>query len=158
MHGSYQHILPDLPLGERSVVILLKVRRFVCDARACPRRTFVEPFARLTCPYSRFTTRLDRVLERIGLAPAGRAGAGLAAQLGLGAGRMTLLRRVMATVMSVPALVHRPTYAVMPATSSRQTRASPSAILPMPRPTSPRGSSRNSCWPGGRQPRHVIRS
>ncbi len=102
VHGSYQHILPDLPLGERSVVILLKVRRFVCDARACPRRTFVEPFARLTCPYSRFTTRLDRVLERIGLAPAGRAGAGLAAQLGLGAGRMTLLRRVMATVMSVP--------------------------------------------------------
>ncbi|MFF7947685.1 ISL3 family transposase [Streptomyces griseorubiginosus] len=96
VHGSYQRRLRDLPLGERSVVILLKVRRFVCDARACPRRTFVEPFARLTCPYARFTTRLDRVLDRIGLALAGRAGARLAAQLGLGAGRMTLLRRVMA--------------------------------------------------------------
>ncbi|MFF5010259.1 transposase [Streptomyces phaeochromogenes] len=35
-------------------------------------------------------------MERIGLALAGRAGARLAAQLGLGAGRMTLLRRVMA--------------------------------------------------------------
>jgi transposase len=76
-------------------VILLKVRRFVCDARSCPRRTFAEPFAQLTCPYARFTTRLDRILERIGLALAGRAGARLAAQLGLGAGRMTLLRRVM---------------------------------------------------------------
>ncbi|MFE7076947.1 ISL3 family transposase [Streptomyces sp. NPDC057620] len=96
VHGSYQRRLRDLPLGERSVVILLKVRRFVCDSRACPRRTFVEAFAWLTCPYSRFTTRLGRLLEHIGLALAGRAGARMAAQLGLGAGRMTLLRRVMA--------------------------------------------------------------
>ncbi|WP_406490231.1 ISL3 family transposase [Streptomyces phaeochromogenes] len=96
VHGSCQCRLRDLPLGERSVVILLKVRRFVCGARACPRRTFAEPFSLLACPYARFTTRLDRVLERIGLALAGRAGARPAAQLGLGAGRMTLLRRVMA--------------------------------------------------------------
>lgn len=95
MHGSYQRRLRDLPLGEQRVVILLKVRRFVCGATACPRRTFAEPFERLTCPHARFTTRLDRVLERIGLALAGRA-ARLAAQLGLGAGWMTLLRRVMA--------------------------------------------------------------
>ncbi|MGX1480342.1 UNVERIFIED_CONTAM: hypothetical protein RKD50_009150 [Streptomyces canus] len=66
------------------------------DARTCPRRTFVESFAWLTCPYARFTTRLGRLLEQIGLALAGRAGARIAAQLGLGAGRMTLLRRVMA--------------------------------------------------------------
>lgn len=96
VHGSYQRRLRDLPLGERSVVILLKVRRFVCDASACPRRTFVEPFTRLTRPYARFTTRLGHLLEQVGLALAGRAGARMAAQLGLGAGRMTLLRRVMA--------------------------------------------------------------
>jgi hypothetical protein len=40
----------------------------------------------LTAPYARFTTRLNQALERIGLALAGRAGARLAAQLGLGAG------------------------------------------------------------------------
>lgn len=51
--------------------------------------------ARLAAPYARFTTRLNRALERVGLALAGRAGARLAAQLGIGAGRMTLLRRVM---------------------------------------------------------------
>ncbi|QUC59160.1 ISL3 family transposase [Streptomyces sp. A2-16] len=96
VHGSYQRRLRDLPLGERSVVILLKVRRFVCEARTCPRRTFVESFAWLTCPYARFTTRLGRLLEHIGLALAGRAGARMVAQLGLDAGRMTLLRRVMA--------------------------------------------------------------
>ncbi|MCG7210151.1 ISL3 family transposase [Streptomyces arenae] len=96
VHGSYQRRLRDLPLGEWSVMILLRDRRFVCDTSGCPRRTFVEPFARVTCPYARFTTRLGRLLESIGLALAGRAGARTAAQLGLGVGRMTLLRRVMA--------------------------------------------------------------
>lgn len=96
VHDSYQRRLKDLPLGGQSVVILLRVRRFICDVVGCPRRTFAEPFAQLTAPYARFTTRLNHTLERIGLALAGRAGARLAAQLGLGAGRMTLLRRVMA--------------------------------------------------------------
>ncbi|MFE7927897.1 transposase [Streptomyces sp. NPDC057456] len=68
----------------------------ICDADNCPRRTFAEPFNQLAAPYARFTTRLGHVLERVGLALAGRAGARLAAQLVFGAGRMTLLRRVMA--------------------------------------------------------------
>ncbi|MEV6175359.1 ISL3 family transposase [Streptomyces sp. NPDC051954] len=66
------------------------------DIVDCPRRTFAERFPHLTAPYARFTTRLNHALERIGLALAGRAGARLAAQLGLSAGRMTLLRRIMA--------------------------------------------------------------
>ncbi|MFF2160377.1 hypothetical protein ACFVWP_06590 [Streptomyces sp. NPDC058175] len=52
--------------------------------------------AALTAPYARFTTRLNHILERVGLALAGRAGARLANQLGLDEGRMTMLRRVMA--------------------------------------------------------------
>ncbi|MDQ0605472.1 hypothetical protein QF037_009817 [Streptomyces canus] len=77
-------------------MILLRVRRFICGNATCSRRTFAEPFAQLTAPYARFTTRLNRRLEDVGLVLAGRAGARLAAQLGLGAGRMTLLRRVLA--------------------------------------------------------------
>ncbi|QCX82875.1 Transposase (plasmid) [Streptomyces sp. YIM 121038] len=96
VHDSYQRRLKDLPLGGQSVVILLRVRRFICGNASCSRRTFAEPFAQLTAPHARFTTRLNRILERVGLALAGRAGARLAAQLALGAGRMTLLRRVMA--------------------------------------------------------------
>ncbi|MFD3585392.1 transposase [Streptomyces sp. NPDC058683] len=76
-------------------MILLTVRRFICGADDCRRRTFAEPFTQLTAPYARFTTRLNHVLERVGLALAGRAGARLTAQLGFGAGRMTLVRRVM---------------------------------------------------------------
>lgn len=96
VHDSYQRRLKDLPLAEQSVVIHLTVRRFICSTDNCPRRTFAEPFAQLTAPYARFTTRLCHVLERVGLALAGRAGARLTAQLGFQVGRMTLLRRVMA--------------------------------------------------------------
>ncbi|MFE5834837.1 ISL3 family transposase [Streptomyces sp. NPDC056508] len=96
VHDRYQRRLRDLPLADQGFVIRLTVRRFICGSADCPRRTFAEPFSRLTVPHSRFTTRLNRALERVGLALAGRAGARLAAQLGFGAGRMTLLRRVMA--------------------------------------------------------------
>ncbi|MFD5068015.1 ISL3 family transposase [Streptomyces sp. NPDC058369] len=96
VHDRYQRRLKDLPLAEQGFVIRLTVRRFICGSEDCPRRTFAEPFSRLTAPHARFTTRLNHALERVGLALAGRAGARLAAQLGFGAGRMTLLRRVMA--------------------------------------------------------------
>ncbi len=82
--------------ADQGFVIRLMVRRFICGSVDCPRRAFAEPFSRLAAPHARFTTRLNHALERVGLALAGRAGARLAAQLGFGAGRMTLLRRVMA--------------------------------------------------------------
>ncbi|MCV2460978.1 ISL3 family transposase [Streptomyces sp. ICN988] len=96
VHDRYQRRLKDLPLAEQGLVIRLTVRRFICGSAHCPRRTFAEPFSRLAAPHARFTMRLNHALERVGLALAGRAGARLAAQLGFGAGRMTLLRRVMA--------------------------------------------------------------
>ncbi|WP_331721271.1 transposase family protein [Streptomyces sp. NBC_00212] len=96
VHDAYQRRLRDLPLGGQRVVIHLRIRGFICGSSSCPRRTFAERFSQLTTPYARFTTRLNCALERIGLELAGRAGARLAAQLGIAAGRMTLLRRVMA--------------------------------------------------------------
>ncbi|MFD3930211.1 hypothetical protein [Streptomyces sp. NPDC058614] len=47
----------------------------------CPRRTFAEPFVRLTMAYARFTSRLSHALEHVGLALAGWAGARLTTQL-----------------------------------------------------------------------------
>ncbi|MET7542597.1 ISL3 family transposase [Streptomyces sp. NPDC005507] len=96
VHDRYRRTLKDVPLAGRGFVIRLTVRRFICGVADCPRRTFAEPFSRLAAPHARFTTRLNHALERVGLALAGRAGARLAAQLGFGAGRMTLLRRVIA--------------------------------------------------------------
>ncbi|MFJ5115872.1 transposase family protein [Streptomyces sp. NPDC088551] len=89
VHDRYQRRLKDLPLAEQGFVIRLTARRFICGSAVCPRRTFAEPFSRLAAPYARFTTRLNRSLEGVGLALAGRAGVRLAAQLGFGPGRMT---------------------------------------------------------------------
>ncbi|MER5485924.1 ISL3 family transposase [Streptomyces sp. NPDC002812] len=96
VHDRYQRKLKDLPIAGQGFVIRLAVRRFICGSEDCQRRTFAEPFSRLAAQRARFTARLNRALERVGLALAGRAGARLAAQLGFGAGRMTLLRRVIA--------------------------------------------------------------
>ncbi|MFD7541577.1 transposase family protein [Streptomyces sp. NPDC059819] len=75
VHDRYQRRLRVLPLADQGFVIRLMVGRFICGSEFCPRRTFAEPFSRLTVPHSRFTTRLNRALERVGLALAGRAGA-----------------------------------------------------------------------------------
>ncbi|MFG2425282.1 ISL3 family transposase [Streptomyces sp. NPDC048448] len=96
VHDRYLRRLKDLPLAEQGFVIRLTVRRFICGSVDCPRRTIAEPFSQLAAPHVRFTTRLNHAPERVGLALAGRAGARPTAQLGFGAGRMTLLRRVMA--------------------------------------------------------------
>ncbi|WP_329556460.1 transposase family protein [Streptomyces sp. NBC_00696] len=96
VHDRYRCRLKDLPFAEQDFVIRLTVRRFICGSADCPRRTFAEPFSRLAAPHGRFTTRLNRTLERVELALGGRAGVRVAAQLGFGVGRMTLLRRAMA--------------------------------------------------------------
>ncbi|MEU8687520.1 transposase family protein [Streptomyces sp. NPDC048665] len=103
VHDSCLRRLRDLPIGEFRVVILLTVRRFVRGSADCPRRTFDEPLAQFTTPCARSTSRLKRALERIGPALAGRAGSRLAVQLSFDAGRMTLLRRVMALPDRCPA-------------------------------------------------------
>nr|WTB31054.1 transposase [Streptomyces sp. NBC_00830] len=58
--------------------------------------TFAEQIAGLTTPHSRHTPLLRAVLTQIGLALAGRAGARLAAAVGISVGRDTLLRLVRA--------------------------------------------------------------
>lgn len=77
VHDRYQRRRRDLPLAGRGFVIRLTVRRFICGTADCPRRTFAEPFSRLTVPHSRFTKRLNRALERVGLTLAGRGGPAL---------------------------------------------------------------------------------
>ncbi|MBP0455112.1 transposase family protein [Kitasatospora sp. RG8] len=41
-HSSYVRRLDDCAAGRRRVVVELRVRRFRCRERACPRTTFVE--------------------------------------------------------------------------------------------------------------------
>lgn len=96
VHAGYQRCLSDLTVAGQPMRIVLAVRRFKCVDSGCARATFVEQVADLTTRYGRHTVALRRVLEAIGLALAGRAGARLAARLGLRVHRTTLLRLVRA--------------------------------------------------------------
>jgi transposase len=105
VHSAYQRRLADAPVGGHRVVIRLTVRRFFCGNPGCPAVTFAEQIDGLTRRRARRTPPLARALTGIALALAGRAGARLAARLGLVASRSGLLRLVMAVpdpVLPVP--------------------------------------------------------
>jgi hypothetical protein len=78
------------------VVIRLTVRRFVCDAAGCQRRPFVEQVPGLTTPHARYSPPLRAALTAVAVTLAGRAGARLAAVLGMTASRDTLLNLLRA--------------------------------------------------------------
>ncbi|MFJ9248619.1 ISL3 family transposase [Streptomyces sp. NPDC101776] len=96
VHSRYVRRLADSAVGHRGVVIELGVRRFRCQGSACTRATFVEQIDGLTFRYGRRSAGLQRVLQRLALMLAGRAGARLAATLAVTASRSTLLRLVRA--------------------------------------------------------------
>ncbi|WP_346280548.1 transposase, partial [Pseudonocardia sp.] len=88
--------MADAAVAGRRVEIQLRVRRFFCENTRCSARTFAEQIAGLTARHARRSPVLQRMLESIGLAVAGRAGARLAGALGLPASRSTLLRLIRA--------------------------------------------------------------
>lgn len=96
VHGRYQRVLRDAPLAGTSVVVRLTVRRFVCGAAGCRRRTFVEQIPGLTTPHARYSAPLRVALTAIAVAMAGRAGARLALALGMTVSRDTLLNLLRA--------------------------------------------------------------
>ncbi|MFJ2109797.1 ISL3 family transposase [Streptomyces microflavus] len=96
VHSSYLRFPADVPSGGRTVVLRLRVRRFRCQNRSCPRRTFVEQIPGLTRKHGQRTERLRSMLASVGLALAGRAGARLSAVLGVSVSRSTVLRLVNA--------------------------------------------------------------
>ncbi|MFD7405736.1 transposase family protein [Streptomyces sp. NPDC059866] len=57
VHSSYLRFPADLPSAGQHVVLALRVRRYVCIAPSCPRRTFVEQMPGLTRRHGRVTER-----------------------------------------------------------------------------------------------------
>lgn len=96
MHSRYERTLADAGVAAQPVTILLRVRRLFCDAAGCDRATFVEQVDGLTTKHGRRSVLLRRMLQAIGLALAGRAGARLAGHLGISVDRSTMLRLVRA--------------------------------------------------------------
>lgn len=96
VHSRYLRRLEDRPVGGQPVIIQLAVRRFFCLNPACVQQTFAEQILGLTFRYGCRSVPLRELLEAIGLALAGRAGARLAERLAIKVHRTTLLRLVRA--------------------------------------------------------------
>jgi zinc-finger of transposase IS204/IS1001/IS1096/IS1165/Transposase len=95
VHSGYARRLRDLPVGGRPVLIHLAMRRFLCPNPAWEKVTFAGQAEGLTVRYQRWSVPLARLLSQIALELAGRAGARLAAALGIAVHRSTLLRLVI---------------------------------------------------------------
>ncbi|WP_372411837.1 ISL3 family transposase [Streptomyces luteireticuli] len=80
-HSRYVRHVADEAVGGRPVVIDLSVRRLYCENPDCSRKTFAEQVDGLTVRYQRRTSALQRVVEAVGVALAGSAGARLLAVL-----------------------------------------------------------------------------
>jgi transposase len=92
VHSRYHRSLADLPWNGIAVRLDLTTRRFFCRVADCPRRIFTERLPELVAPYARRTLRLTQVLEVIGLAIGGEAGARVLRRLATVTSPDTLLR------------------------------------------------------------------
>lgn len=89
VHSRYDRTRADTSIGNRPSRLVLRVCRFLCPSTECDHRTSAGQVEELTRAYARHTPLLGRILERIGLALAGKAGARLAGSLGMHIGRIT---------------------------------------------------------------------
>jgi len=95
VHSHYRRCVTDLPLSGRIVQLVVATRRFRCDAVLCGRQIFTERFPEgVLEPSARRTTRLDCIVQHLGLALGGRPAALFARRLMLPVSNDTLLRVV----------------------------------------------------------------
>ena len=92
IHSRYSRTVSDLPWHGISVLLEVRARRFFCDDPACARKIFCERLPEIAA-HARKTDRLEEALMAIVLELGGRAGARLAAELGLLGERDALLSR-----------------------------------------------------------------
>jgi hypothetical protein len=82
IHNAYVRSPRDLLIGEQAACIQLRVRRLRCGNPACPRQTFAERLPAWLPVHAQRTIRLTRILQTIGFAGGGEAGALLQAVVG----------------------------------------------------------------------------
>lgn len=93
VHSRYVRKIADLPWHGTPVAFRVRARRFFCDVGPCERRIFCERLPEVAA-LARRASRLDDALLLVAFELGGRAGARLAAELGLLVSRHTLLRRL----------------------------------------------------------------
>jgi len=94
VQSTYRRTVRDLPCGGLPLTLRVQVRRFICSSGACTRHIFAEQFPNLVAPRARQTNQLRVVLQQVGLALGGRAGARLSEKLAMPISGKTLLHLV----------------------------------------------------------------
>ena len=92
IHSYHRRSPHDLPVSDRTVRLVLAVKRFRCLNTNCSRRTFVERMPDFVPVYGHRTCRLTDALCEIAFANGGEAGAQLADCLRMPISADTLLR------------------------------------------------------------------
>jgi transposase len=92
LHSDYGRTLADRPWAQSRVCLQLRVRKWFCRHRACPRRLFTERLPTVAAPWARRTRRLAQGLIALGLALGGKAGVQLGHAWDVVVSRNTLLR------------------------------------------------------------------
>jgi len=92
LHSHYERTLADLPWAHYRVRLQLRVRKWFCRNRQCPRRIFTERLPTVAAPWARCTLRFAQRLVALGVALGGKAGGRLSHAWGLAVSRNTLLR------------------------------------------------------------------
>lgn len=100
LHSHYGRTVADLPWSGRCLKLFLNVRKFRCPNAGCPRKVFTERLPDLVEPYARKTIRLHDILELVGFALGGEAGARLIRRLGMTASPTTLLRYIRGAALA----------------------------------------------------------
>ena len=93
VHSQYRRRLADLPAAGVRIALILRTRRFFCDAAACERRIFAERFEAVG-PRARRTSGLDDVIHCLAIAPGGDRPPPLSRRLNVKVSNDTLLRMV----------------------------------------------------------------
>jgi transposase len=92
IHSDYGRTLADLPWAQYRVYLQLRVRKWFCRNRVCPRRIFTERLPTVAAPWARRTLRHAQRLIALGLALGGKAGVQLGHAWDVVVSRNTLLR------------------------------------------------------------------
>jgi len=105
VHGYHWRTVAEVPVGERRVVVRVRVRRLVCPTRGC-HHTFRERVPGVLDRYQRRTGRLSSHVEAVVRELAGRAGARLLAILAVSLPHHTALRPLLQIPLPVGRVPH----------------------------------------------------
>jgi transposase len=99
IHSLYQRTIADLPWGQQTVQLRLRVRKFFCRQPTCSRRIFTERLPAVVAPYARRTRRLTEVVRLLAFALGGELGARVVERLGMATSPATMLRLIRRTAV-----------------------------------------------------------